>query len=406
MPCGSEETRDCDLRDRNPTTKNCERETMLNAFSTIGMNVTGTLSKVAKLARRQTIVAAAVAATGLIAASQANAANTGSDVTAITTNLTSGFVQQQSMTGYGTAASGFTSDKTYNLTYLGEDEAVTSVTTSTGTYIPAGLASTTVRRFSGPNTDIIWYEETPQGNANTPNLTLYGTPSTSFAQAFAANNLLLGTDNLFTNTGNRAGNDTNVERLDTIYNVGFKASSSTAFTIFDRGVNSQHDGFGIAAITGLDANGVPDAYGPLVEYSFGSWGKTSLNGTNNFIVTRQNDDAPDGYHPSDEDVQQTLGGTLLTTNDLVPTGTTIYGYSLFAADTTDPTGSSDLVNWTNPTYFPTDTDGGGTTAATDAGGLDAIGTTAVLYTAVPEPTTASIFLIAAGGLLARRNRKA
>lgn len=373
---------------------------MLNAITTIGMNVSKALTSVARQGRKQAIIAAAVAATGLFAASQASAY---SDVTSITTMTSTGTVSTVSgVSGYGDANTGFTPSNSYNLNYQGKDEAVTSVTTSTGTYLASGLANAVVRRTdTGSNTDIIWYQGT--GGPNSSNLTLNASPVSNFSQAFSGNNLLVGTDNLFANSGNTVGNDTNVERLDVLFPFGFQASSSNAFAVFDRGNIDQHDPFKIAAITSVDpTTGAPTSYGPLLTFALGTWGNNQLTPAETYIVTRRDDSITgDTYHPSDE-VVQSMGAVLVNTSDLATAGSTIYGYSIFAGDTNGS--GNDLLNWKNPTYFPENTTASGLSASTDSGGLDAIGTAAVLYS-VPEPTSATLMLLGMAGLMVRRNKR-
>src|SRR5207245_650390 len=120
----------------------------------------------------------------------------------------------------------------------------------------------------------------------------------------------------------------------------------------ERGLNHQHDSFKIAAVTALDGAGRPANYGPLLSLSKGSWGNTDLLPLQGYTIMRQNNTIGGGFHPSDKTIQ-TIGGLAVTATDLAPAGTTIYGFSLFAPDTT---GSGlQLVDWTNSTFFPTNT---------------------------------------------------
>ncbi len=363
-----------------------------NTIVKIGNHVSRKVGQFRKLARSKAILATAVAATGLSFAG--NSFGALADVQSIQTHLSFGPTSSVSnVSGAGTG-SGFTSGRHYNLNYGGQDLAITKITTNTATYVPTSIANTVVDRASGPDNDTIWYRASGAYNSST--LSFQSSKVTSIAQAFAGNNLLVGTDNLFTNQGNSQNNNTNIERLDLMFTSGFAADPSKVFTLFDRGVTNQHDGFKIAAITAL-SGGKPSNYGPLISVASGTWGKKDVVGTSEYIVTRRNDgSATDPQHPSDM-VKQAIGGIVIPTSDLVSLpGQTIYGYSLFA---TDVTGSgTQLVDWTNTSHFPKIT--------TEAnGGLDAIGTAAVLFTAVPEPTTATLAAVGMVGLLNYRPRR-
>jgi len=83
----------------------------------------------------------------------------------------------------------------------------------------------------------------------------------------------------------------------------------------------------------------------------------------------------------------------------VAAGTTVYGYSLFAPDVTDGGNTANLVDWTNSTFFHTNTN------SITTGGIDPIAVSGVLFSAIPEPTTASLMMVGAGALLARRPKR-
>jgi hypothetical protein len=97
---------------------------------------------------------------------------------------------------------------------------------------------------------------------------------------------------------------------------------------------------------------------------------------------------------------QTIGAVAIPITDLgVQAGATVYGYSLFAPDVTDGGNPNNLLNWSNSTFFPTNTN------SITTGGIDPIAVSGVLYAAIPEPTTASLMMVGAGALLTRRSKK-
>jgi hypothetical protein len=324
-----------------------------------------------------------------------------STITSLTTQTSYGVPQTVSgQSGYGAAYSIFQPKSTYNLTYLNEDESVKTLTAGTlGTYTVGSLGTVTVRRSStGGNNDTIWYLGSGNGT-NHSTVTMDGPLVSGFNQAFSSNNLLIGADNVFSNTGNAVGNNTNVDRIDVTFPVGLTASANEAFSVMDRGASNDHDSFKIAAITGLDSTGKPSSYGTLFSFSDGTWGTTNLIPTSQENILRKNDTLSGGtLHPSDS-TAQSIGGVLIQTDSLVAPGTKIYGYSLFSEEVTGK--GSQLVDWTNTTYFPP------ANATSTEGGLDPVATLAAVYVpvAVPEPTSIGMLGAAALGLMARRRRK-
>ena len=305
------------------------------------------------------------------------------DVTSISTHNTVATASTlSSIAGYGASYSVYQPKDTYTVKYLGEDDAITSLNAGAlGNFSVSSQGTTVVRRgATGGNNDTVWYVGTGNGN-NKSTVTLDGPTVSSFTQAFAANNVLMGADNVFSNSGNAVGNNTNVDRIDVMFSGGLTASAAQAFAIFDRGPTNDHDTFKIAAITAL-SNGAPSAYGSLQTFSDGTWGKPVITppGTGQENIIRKNNTVPgDSFHPSDL-TTQSVGGVLIQTDTLATAGTKIYGYSIFSA--TASGSSSALVNYAGlPPANSTST----------GGGLDPLATLGLLYTstsAVPEPTTA------------------
>jgi hypothetical protein len=371
---------------------------MCSRFRIVSSSVFRAARRLGK-SKNVTVHAALLAAAGVAGLSFSKSAiGAVADVTSIQTQLVTGSTTTVTSDKGGGNSSGFTSGHSYTMKYLGDDVKITKVTAGSSTYVPTAIASTVIDRGSGPNNDTIFYQGS--GTYKSTTLDLESSQATSVANAFSGNNLDVGADNIFANTGNNQANDTNIERLDFIFNGGISASESGVFSILERGFTNQHDGFKIAAITGLDQSGNPSNYGPVLTFGSGTYGKTAVVSNEEYLVTRKNDSKTgDVQHPSDE-VIQPIGGVVIPTSSLVSTpGEEIFGYSLFATDVTG-TGTN-LVNWKNTTYFPSNT-------AETIGGMDLLGTAAVLYTpqnnnaAIPEPATGALALIWAAGLIARR----
>jgi hypothetical protein len=369
---------------------------MIQSINNVVTKVGSTVSKASKA------ILATAAMAGLGYASNAFAAP--ADVTAMSTTFTAGSTTTVTgVSGYGDSSTGFLSTNNYTIKYLGGDLAVSTVTANGQTYTATANGQAVVRRNltdGNPNNDILWYAT--QGTADPKNgstITLEGPQESGYNAALSQNNLFVGADNIFGNKGNGHGNNTDVERVDLLYSSGITTDSTKIFTIFDRGLTGQHDGFKIAAITALGAGNVPSAYGPVLTLNQGAWGNTSLLPLDGYTIMRKNNTlVNDKFHPSDTTLQ-TIGGVAINTTDLEPAGTTIYGYSLFAPDVTG-TGAQ-LVDWTNTTFFPTNSN----SSATGTAGLDPEAGAGVLFTCIPEPSTATLMTVVAGALLTRRSKR-
>ncbi len=177
-----------------------------------------------------------------------------------------------------------------------------------------------------------------------------------------------GTDNFFDNTSGT--NKNNIERLDWILAAGYATSTpiKVGFTVFERGVDNNHDPFCMAAILSLDANGDPASYGPIVRVATANYGNIPTSALNYRILK-----APQGSNLLDAGTgNQNRGGVFLSYANLgIAANTTVYGYSLFANDlpTTPTPTSANLVSFTNATYFPLNTG--------NAGGIDLVGVTGI-----------------------------
>jgi hypothetical protein len=259
-----------------------------------------------------------------------------------------------------------------------------------------------IRRNTGdgdPNQSSMWY-------ANSNATTMLANSSTSMSDAtgtpgqttLLANNFYAGADNLFANSGATAPTLDNVERADFIFGAtAIQTTAQMAFAVFDRGSAGSHDPFAIAAITGFNsATGQVTAFGGTLLYvtttEYGSVNPTD-NGnpasTFNYSLFRySNGDtlgSPSYWASDTETGNQGIGGVMITPSDMgLANGTTIYGYALMGSDVTDNGTVSNLVNWNNATFYPTNT----SSATGGAGGLDPAAVNGVLFKMyVPEPST-------------------
>ena len=98
--------------------------------------------------------------------------------------------------------------------------------------------------------------------------------------AFSQNNLLVGTDNIFSNQGNGNGNNNNIERVDALISGGIVIADAQTygFPILERGTYGVHDAFKVAVITGIDASGNQSAHSKVVSVTASNYNNT--NGTN------------------------------------------------------------------------------------------------------------------------------
>lgn len=244
------------------------------------------------------------------------------------------------------------------------------------------------------NNSSVWYADSTKTAGQ-----YQATYATDYAELLLGNNILRGSDNTFAN--GTTASEGNVERLDFVFSAaGMTSTQATAFAIFDRGAAGLHDNVKIAIITGWDAiNNVPTAYsGNLVNVTSASYGSANLTTDFNYDLFRysngNNFDTP-YWNSNSEAGSQGLGGTIVSMSDLgIATGTTIYGYSLMAYDVTTGGNMTNLVDWTNTTYYASNT-----TGATGTGGIDLSAVNGVLYNRrVPEPSTYGAIFI--GSMLA------
>lgn len=253
------------------------------------------------------------------------------------------------------------------------------------------------------NNSSVWYDQGSQsGRFSAPYATTY-------SDLLLGNNILRGSDNTFSNDPGVAGG--NIERLDFLLSSsGVIASTDTAFAIFDRGLAAQHDYVKIAVFTGWDSvNNRPTAYGGnLVSVTTAHYGTANPIGNFDYNLFRYDsgDNMGSGnyWDNNTETGNQGIGGVVVSLSDLgIAAGTRIYGYSLMGYDVTNGGNMANLVDWTNATYYSTNT-----TGETGTGGIDLSAVNGVLYNRrAPEPSTyGAIFIgLTALALGCRRRRR-
>jgi hypothetical protein len=260
-----------------------------------------------------------------------------------------------------------------------------------------------VRRNTGAgnaNNSSMWYADGTGSD-------MAASYATTYASLLLGNNILRGSDNTFANGTTAA--DGNIERLDFVFGVsGITATTSTSFAIFDRGAVGVHDNVKIAVITGWDSvNNVPTAYGgTLVSVQPANYGSANLTADFNYNLFRYSNGDNLGspyWNSNTETGTQGLGGTIVSMSDLgITAGTKIYGYSLMGYDVVNGGSMTNLVDWTNSTYYATNT-----TNATGTGGIDLSAVNGVLYNRrAPEPSTyGAVFIGVTATFLGWRRRR-
>jgi len=241
------------------------------------------------------------------------------------------------------------------------------------------LQRNTGGNYADPNRTVVWYDQV-SSNGTTYNLRADYAPN--METALLGRNFYHGTDNVFSNQGDTAGNppsggnNNNVERADYLIPTGLTPTQPNQLNfgllLLERNGN---DNVGIAAIRTLDNLGNPTAYYDphLVSTTLGQWGNTGIG-----VTTPVLNSGATGATPANPGVTTTVSGqniygSFVSLTDLgLNVGDTFYGYSLFAVDTYNlVSGSGDpsnLVNFLNTAYFPTNT----TNSGTAGGGLDLI----------------------------------
>lgn len=314
---------------------------------------------------------------------------------------------QLAVTIVNTSTSDRSNQVTNGVTFDRTTTAITTFYDAAGNVFDANTTASDayIRRNTtagNANNSSVWYD---QNNSNATEFS--ATYATTYSSLLLGNNILRGSDNTFANgTGVDSGN---IERLDFLFSsTGITSSINTSFAIFDRGAVGAHDYVKIAVITGWNSTtNQPTAYGGnLVSVTTADYGSSNpINGFD-YTLFRYNNGENLGspyWTSNTETGNQGIGGVVVSMSDLgIAAGTTIYGYSLMGYDVTNGGNMANLVDWSNTTYYASNTTGG-----TGTGGIDLSAVNGVLYNRrVPEPATyGAIFVgLTTAGLAWRRRR--
>ena len=221
---------------------------------------------------------------------------------------------------------------------------------------------------------LLWLEKNIVAGGSANKIAVLPQYNDNMELVFDGNSLNQGTDNLFANQGDGNGNNNNIERLDVIFAGGVISTynNKVGFALFERGADNEHDPFVIAAITSIDQNGNPTAYGKPLRINSGNWGNIPSSAVDYYVARR--DPLTESNLRMSTSGKQNIGGVFITLKDLgIATGVKIYGYSVMGYDLPSCATAADLVDYTNSTYFPTNT-----SSATSQGGIDLIALTGVL----------------------------
>ncbi len=304
----------------------------------------------------------------------------------------------------------------YDITYNGIERQITSITTATATYAPAGTGLAYMRRSgaaedfpnTNPNQTSAW-NALLSGNNSTSAHTVSGQYINTMEALFTGQNLLTGTENLFVNSGDANNVSGNIERVDYIFPGGFAVTAQDAFSIFERGrglgdlfSGGANGGFKVVAITGIDGSNIPTAFGSTIisigddSYSNGGVG-IGVTPFRYDVFRYGTAGGPELDALGNVDIgPQGISGVLIEAQELAALDEIIYGYSILPEDVNL---SGNLLNWADNSVYPQNS---GTSVDID---LVAGGAARFTNTEVPEAsTTAAMVALGAmvGGAFLRR----
>ena len=270
---------------------------------------------------------------------------------------------------------------------------ITSSTGGTSVFVFNNAAVPVVkfRRVNNANATgsrkALWFESDGATPSATVAVALRPAYDDSLESIFAKRLFNMGVDNVFEN--GTVTNNNNIERVDVIFPGGLKTFNpdSAGFTIFDRGAAGGNDSFMIAAIKSLDASGNPSDYYPAVRVGPANYG-AAAGTTVNFHGLRREESETNLKLFIAAGSQERQGVFFSFTSLGFPYSSAtstrlVYGYSIMATDVNRaaPGTPINMVNYTNATIFPTNTELG------TVGGIDMVAVTGVAAT-----TSSSVLL--------------
>ncbi len=270
---------------------------------------------------------------------------------------------------FGTATQAVNNQKKLNSLTMGQE--IYSYVQNANSFVKIRRINNSI--VTGKRT-LLWLEKNTVAGGSANKVAVVPQYNDNMESVFDGNSLNQGTDNLFANQGDGNGNNNNIERLDVIFAGGVISTynNKVGFALFERGADNEHDPFVIAAVTSIDQNGNPTGYANPVRVNTGNWGNIP-NSALDYYVVRRNPLTEPNLRMSTSG-KQNIGGVFITLKDLgIATGVKIYGYSVIGYDLPAGAIAANLVDYTNNTYFPTNT-----SSATSQGGIDLIALTGVL----------------------------
>ena len=264
-----------------------------------------------------------------------------------------------SNTGNGTNGA-YAAGTTYNMTFSSASTTnndylinpTNSFVAGGNTFNAVGLVDTFFVRRNGLTNgnafrQIIWFEEETASPTGTNGVELNPTYSPTVEDSFRSFRLNIGSDNTFVNSGSAQSN--NIERLDYVNTRALTTATpnNAGFAVFERNGN---DPFIMAAVTGIDVNGNPTAFGSLLSIPASAYNGANLKPVDYVIFQKQ--DADTNLKPAENGGTQNVKGIFISFTDLgIIPNQVIYGYIVMPNDAT----SVDYT--TNPTNTG-NTDGG------------------------------------------------
>lgn len=241
-----------------------------------------------------------------------------------------------------------------------------------------------------PSRTVIWQARDSAGR-------FLGALPPSETELLSRNDLYLASDNTFVNDG--TASSTNIERLDFVLDNVLVVKDTRYVAVLDRGPQTAHDGFGIAAILSVDSQKRATSWGTLLRVAPG-WANApqfSLGSGVGTIFTREANSSTLTQRALISG--QRIAGLLVPYVGLAELKGKIYGYSIVAHDVNPAThDSTTLGQVSNNSIFPKNTSQLGS-------GLDLPAIPFGTVDQVPEPSTwatAAIGLIACALLRRRR----